>query len=660
MEEVPVQQLPTSISVKDLGLYIYTHNSKFFQDEFKRIPEPANVTYKVGLSKQNNRKNRYKDIIPYDHSRVHLQALNEPEDDYINASYVRVGNYCYSLIFVPAVMRTLLEVYFGDFDMLDIFDTAADRRCFFIYWPPSVVERLWIISEQNHQNRYKYIATQGPNFVSLNDFIRMLWEQKVEQVVMLTHLDEYSKEKCEQYWPTSGTKEYGTIEVRLTHTKNFTNYIVRYLELVKDQEAHKVTQYHYISWPDHGVPSSPWALVEFEQRVSALKTSTPLVVHCSAGVGRTGTFIALLNIMQQAEQIGQVDIFSTVVKLRQDRLLMVQTAGQYEFLHTAVLAAIACSKATLHTSNIKYLPDNQTLENEYLAVCSVISTLSRTKEEDDNLEDENVDESEYVFANFKIDLRNRFHSIVPSDKDRPILSCEPLNNGDYINAVFLQNFDKKSRHIVTQLPMPITVVEFWRLVSQYNVSVLVAFETDAMMKDKTVSKFAPSPAESALKCGPFKVNNVSYKVDNLWYEQSLQVQSDLSREKVLSVTCLYAKFADLDTRKHVPLLKKLSSYKLQKDQKIVYMCRNGATYSGFLCVLSLLMERLETETSFNVPLIVGATKTVRPEVVPTFSHYKAIYETLASYLHLSAQTVKVNNPIFDESQTDYAHIYCNI
>uniref|UniRef100_A0A2C9LLG6 protein-tyrosine-phosphatase n=1 Tax=Biomphalaria glabrata TaxID=6526 RepID=A0A2C9LLG6_BIOGL len=267
MEEVPVQQLPTSISVKDLGLYIYTHNSKFFQDEFKRIPEPANVTYKVGLSKQNNRKNRYKDIIPYDHSRVHLQALNEPEDDYINASYVR-----------------------------------------------------------DHQNRHKYIATQGPNFVSLNDFIRMLWEQKVEQVVMLTHLDEYSKEKCEQYWPTSGTKEYGTIEVRLTHTKNFTNYIVRYLELVKDQEAHKVTQYHYISWPDHGVPSSPWALVEFEQRVSALKTSTPLVVHCSAGVGRTGTFIALLNIMQQAEQTGQVDIFSTVVKLRQDRLLMVQTA----------------------------------------------------------------------------------------------------------------------------------------------------------------------------------------------------------------------------------------------------------------------------------------------------------------------------------------------
>ncbi|KAK6991251.1 receptor-type tyrosine-protein phosphatase eta, partial [Biomphalaria glabrata] len=180
-----------------------------------------------------------------------------------------------------------------------------------------------------------------------------------------------------------------------------------------NQEVQKVTQYHYISWPDHSVPSSPWALVEFEQRVSAIKTSTPLVVHCSAGVGRTGTFIALLNIMQQAEQTGQVDIFSTVVKLRQDRHFMVQTAGQYEFLHTAVLAAIACSKATLHTSDIKYLPDNQTLENEYLAVCSVISTLSRRKEEDDNLEDENVDESENVYANFKIDLRNRFHSIVP-------------------------------------------------------------------------------------------------------------------------------------------------------------------------------------------------------------------------------------------------------
>ncbi|XP_055884628.1 receptor-type tyrosine-protein phosphatase alpha-like [Biomphalaria glabrata] len=607
MKDVPVQQLPTSISVKDLGSYINTHSSDFFQDEFKRISGPANVTYEVGLSEQNNRKNRYKNIIPYDHSRVHLQTItNELEDYYINASYVK-----------------------------------------------------------DHQNQNKYIATQGPNFVSLNDFIRMLWELRVEQVVMLTNLAEDSKVKCEQYWPKSGTKEYGTIEVRLTHTKNFTNYIVRFLELVKDKEVQKVTQYHYISWPDHGVPSSPWALVEFEQRVSAIKTSTPLVVHCSAGVGRTGTFIALQNILQQAEQTGQVDIFSSVVKLRQDRLLMVQTAGQYEFLHVAVLGAIACSKATLHISNIKYLPDNQTLKNEYLTVCSVISTLSRTKEEEDNLEEENVNESENVYENFKTDLRNRFPTIVPSDKDRPMLSCEPKDNGDYINAVFIQNFDKKSRHIVTQLPMPTTVVEFWRLVTQYNVSVLVAFETDSMVKDKTVSKFAPSSAESALKCGPFNVHNLSYTDDNLWDEQSLQVQSDLAKEKLISVTCLYVKFTDLDTRKHVSLLKKLSSYKLQKDQKIVYMCRNGATYSGFLCVLSLLMERLETESSFNVPLIVGATKTVRPEVVPTFSQYKAIYEILASYNerqdenHLPV-SVKVNNPIFDESQTDDANIYCNV
>ncbi|CAL1546979.1 unnamed protein product, partial [Lymnaea stagnalis] len=169
----------------------------------------------------------------------------------------------------------------------------------------------------------------------LNDFVRMIWEQKVEAIVMLTNLIEEGKVKCEKYWSDAGEAQFGEITVKLAATKSFADYIIRSFEMFKvrhystgsDKEVTRTfTQFHFTSWPDKSVPVTPWSLVEFLKRVSAQTTKSPVVVHCSAGVGRTGTFIALHSVIRQAQDTGRVDFYQTLAKLRQDRIFMIQTA----------------------------------------------------------------------------------------------------------------------------------------------------------------------------------------------------------------------------------------------------------------------------------------------------------------------------------------------
>uniref|UniRef100_A0A2C9LN21 Uncharacterized protein n=1 Tax=Biomphalaria glabrata TaxID=6526 RepID=A0A2C9LN21_BIOGL len=175
-------------------------------------------------------------------------------------------------------------------------------------------------------NDVKFIAAQGPFGAVVNDFVRMLWEQKVEKVVMLTNLIEEGKPKCDKYWPDSGNTAFGEITVKLKDTQILADYVIRKIELEKsDAPTQSLTHYHFTSWPDQGVPVTPWALVDFEQRVDINSSTAPVVVHCSAGVGRTGTFIALHNILSQAKETGSVDFYKTLVKLREDRFLMIQT-----------------------------------------------------------------------------------------------------------------------------------------------------------------------------------------------------------------------------------------------------------------------------------------------------------------------------------------------
>nr|XP_031537999.1 receptor-type tyrosine-protein phosphatase H [Vicugna pacos] len=235
---------------------------------------------------ENSIKNRYRNVLPYDWSRVPLTPLpGEPGSEYINAS------------FIPG---------------------------------------LW--------NPQEFIAAQGPLSQTVGDFWRLVWEQQSHTLVMLTNCVESGRVKCEHYWPLDSQPcTHGQLQVTLVGEEVMENWTVRDLKLwhMAERRALSVRQFHYVTWPDHGVPHSPDPVLAFWKMLRQwLDQSTeggPPIVHCSAGVGRTGTLIALDVLLRQLECEGVVGAFSYMRKMRESRPLMVQTEAQYVFLHQCIL-----------------------------------------------------------------------------------------------------------------------------------------------------------------------------------------------------------------------------------------------------------------------------------------------------------------------------------
>ncbi|XP_073725199.1 receptor-type tyrosine-protein phosphatase beta [Misgurnus anguillicaudatus] len=251
-----------------------------FAEEYEELKNVGTSQSKeIALAAENKPKNRYSNVLPYDTSRVKLSICGSASDDYINANYI-----------------------------------------------------------PGYNSRKEFIAAQGPLPMTVNDFWRMIWEKNVYTVVMLTKCNEQGRVKCEKYWP-SGTAHYHNISVTITAEITMDSWTIRDLSIknVKTAETRNVRQFHFTAWPDHGVPKSTELLIDFRhlvrEHIDQYSRHSPNVVHCSAGVGRTGTFIAIDRLIFQIERESMVDIYGIVNDMRMHRALMVQTEDQYVYLH---------------------------------------------------------------------------------------------------------------------------------------------------------------------------------------------------------------------------------------------------------------------------------------------------------------------------------------
>ncbi|XP_055884639.1 receptor-type tyrosine-protein phosphatase epsilon-like [Biomphalaria glabrata] len=584
----------TSIALKDFNMFMTTHNETFFKQQFQSIPSPGNVSTDYANNISNKLKNRYKNICTYDHSRVNLKIdTDKGEGDYINASYIR-----------------------------------------------------------GYKDQVEFIASQGPNKTILNDFVRMLWEQNVEKVVMLTNLTEEGKMKCEQYWPNEGKLLYGDIKIKLISTETFSDYTVRHLEMNKKNEGtHLLKQYHFHAWPDKGVPEAPWSLLNFVHRISSHTSSHYVVVHCSAGVGRTGTYIAIHNVLRQARETEKLEFFKTVTKLREDRILMVQTALQYEFLHKAVQAALLTVDRTVRIDDLRNKMERNVLklagiDAEFKALCSVCSIVNSQGTNEYNRETQ-----EEVYQNTQLlsqQEKNRFPSILPKRQYRPHLESDNNVYEDYINAVFVPGLKQKDQHFLTQLPMPGTVDDFWRLVIQYNVTLIVDFEFEKQKDDSTIANYIPTEPSKVFQTELFEITSHSYKQTLVWDEQKLTVcHVDQTKQVKHEVLHIRAGITDLNTKKWVQLIKHLQGFNVTGG-KVAFLCRNGASFSGLACALCLMIEKLDTESCVNIPVIVGSLKFIRPEVIASVADYRLLYEVLERYSETSSQYTNVGDKFLKE------------
>ncbi|XP_016531569.1 receptor-type tyrosine-protein phosphatase eta-like [Poecilia formosa] len=194
-------------------------------------------------------------------------------------------------------------------------------------------------------SRKEFIAAQGPLPATVNEFWRMVWEKNVQTLVMLTRCNEQGRVKCEQYWGP-GTKYYEDIIVTTTSEIQLEDWTIRDFDIknVKTTEVRSVRHFHFTAWPDHGVPETTELLISFRhlvrEHMNQYSRNSPTVVHCSAGVGRTGTFIAIDRLIFQIERENIVDVYGIVHDLRMHRPLMVQTEDQYVFLNQCALDII--------------------------------------------------------------------------------------------------------------------------------------------------------------------------------------------------------------------------------------------------------------------------------------------------------------------------------
>ncbi|NWW88722.1 PTN7 phosphatase, partial [Rhynochetos jubatus] len=181
----------------------------------------------------------------------------------------------------------------------------------------------------------EYIATQGPMLNTVTDFWEMVWQEEAPLIVMITKLQE-RKEKCVHYWPEKeGT--YGPFTIHVQGVSECMEYMVRDLSIQLEGEHRRVKHILFPSWPDQQTPESAKPLLQLvskvEEILQAAASPGPIIVHCSAGIGRTGCFIATRIGCQQLKEKGEVDILGIVCHLRIDRGGMIQTSEQYQFLH---------------------------------------------------------------------------------------------------------------------------------------------------------------------------------------------------------------------------------------------------------------------------------------------------------------------------------------
>uniref|UniRef100_A0A8C9U2K4 Protein tyrosine phosphatase receptor type N n=1 Tax=Scleropages formosus TaxID=113540 RepID=A0A8C9U2K4_SCLFO len=245
--------------------------------------DPSSVS--TAQNESNIKKNRNPEFVPYDHARVKLKSeINPSRTDYINAS-------------------TIIE----------------------------------------HDPRMPaYIATQGPLTHTIADFWQMVWESGCTVIVMMTALVEDGEKQCERYWPDEGSSLYHIYEVNLVSEHIWCNdFLVRsfYLKNVQTQETRTLTQFHFLSWPAQGIPTSTRPLLDFRRKVNKCYRgrSCPIIVHCSDGTGRTGTYILIDMVLNRmAKGVKEIDIAATLEHIRDQRPGMVRTKDQFEFALTAV------------------------------------------------------------------------------------------------------------------------------------------------------------------------------------------------------------------------------------------------------------------------------------------------------------------------------------
>ncbi|XP_069463582.1 receptor-type tyrosine-protein phosphatase kappa isoform X5 [Ambystoma mexicanum] len=591
--ESPYQtgQLHPAIRVADLLQHINlmkTSDSYGFKEEYESFFEGQSATWDVAKKDQNRTKNRYGNIIAYDHSRVVLQPVeDDPSSDYINANYIDI----------------------------------------------------WLYRD-GYQRPSHYIATQGPVHETVYDFWRMIWQEQSACIVMVTNLVEVGRVKCYKYWPDE-TEVYGDFKVTCVEMEPLAEYVIRTFTLERRgyNEIREVKQFHFTGWPDHGVPYHATGLLSFIRRVklSNPPSAGPIVVHCSAGAGRTGCYIVIDIMLDMAEREGVVDIYNCVKALRSRRINMVQTEEQYIFIHDAILEACLCGETAIPACEyrVAYFDmiriDSQTnsshLKDEFQTLNSVTPRLQA--------------EDCSIACLPRNHEKNRFMELLPPDRCLPFLITIDGESSNYINAALVDSYRQPAAFIVTQHPLPNTVKDFWRLVYDYGCTSLV------MLNEVDLAQGCPQywPEEGMLRYGLIQVECMSSSMDCDVVNRIFRI-CNLNRPQEGYLMVQQFQYLGWASHREVPgskrsflkLILQVEKWQEECDEgegRTILHCLNGGGRSGMFCAIGIVCDMIKRQNVVDVFHAVKTLRNSKPNMVETPEQYRFCYDVALEYLDSS-------------------------
>ncbi|XP_072533143.1 receptor-type tyrosine-protein phosphatase kappa isoform X10 [Salminus brasiliensis] len=591
--ESPYQtgQLHPAIRVADLLQHINlmkTSDSYGFKEEYESFFEGQSASWDVAKKEQNRTKNRYGNIIAYDHSRVILQPMeDDPSSDYINANYIDI----------------------------------------------------WLYRD-GYQRPSHYIATQGPVHETVYDFWRMIWQEQSACIVMVTNLVEVGRVKCYKYWPDDA-EVYGDFKVTFVEVEPLAEYVVRTFTLERRgfNELREVKQFHFTGWPDHGVPYHATGLLSFIRRVkmSNPPSAGPIVVHCSAGAGRTGCYIVIDIMLDMAEREGVVDIYNCVKALRSRRINMVQTEEQYIFIHDAILEACLCGDTAIPACEFKaaYYDmiriDSQSNSSHLKDEFQTLNSVTPQPQPEDcsiALLPRNHD-------------KNRFMDNLPPDRCLPFLITIDGESSNYINAALMDSYRQPAAFIVTQHPLPNTVKDFWRLVYDYGCTSIV------MLNEIDLAQGCPQywPEEGMLRYGPVQVERVSCSMDCDVISRLFRI-CNLTRPQEGYLMVRQFQYLGWAGHREVPASKRsFLKLILQVDKwqeeceegegRTIVHCLNGGGRSGMFSAISIVCEMIKRQNVVDVFHAVKSLRNSKPNMVDSPEQYRFCYDLALEYIETS-------------------------
>nr|XP_060629306.1 receptor-type tyrosine-protein phosphatase F isoform X8 [Anolis sagrei ordinatus] len=548
-----------------------------FSQEYESIDPGQQFTWENSNLEVNKPKNRYANVIAYDHSRVILTSIDGvPGSDYINANYI-----------------------------------------------------------DGYRKQNAYIATQGPLPETLSDFWRMVWEQRTATIVMMTRLEEKSRVKCDQYWPGRGTETYGLIQVTLLDTVELATYTVRTFALYKNgsSEKRELRQFQFMAWPDHGVPEYPTPILAFLRRVKACNPpdAGPVVVHCSAGVGRTGCFIVIDAMLERMKHEKTVDIYGHVTCMRSQRNYMVQTEDQYIFIHEALLEAATCGNTEVparnlfaHIQKLNQVPPGESVTAMELEFKLLANSKAHT--------------SRFISANLPCNkFKNRLVNIMPYELTRVCLQpIRGVEGSDYINASFVDGYRQQKAYVATQGPLAETTEDFWRMLWEHNSTIVVMLTKLREMGREKCHQYWP--AERSARYQYFVVDPMAeynmpqyilreFKVTDARDGQSRTIrQFQFTDWPEQGVPKTGEGFIDFIGQVHK------TKEQFGQDGPITVHCSAGVGRTGVFITLSIVLERMRYEGVVDMFQTVKTLRTQRPAMVQTEDQYQLCYRAALEYL----------------------------